>query len=197
MRLRRCDRRVRPAAAMRAVAAGAAACLLSGCGLLGASTSTQQNDPLVMTVTSPEFGVHTPIPADYTCHDAAESPPLDWSGAPASTRALAVVMDDSATPISPYAYWIVFNISTQTPEILPGRIPPGALEARNSKGTIGYDPPCPSGAHTYRFTVYALNAPLQLPAGASLTAAWSAIATHAVGYGRLTAEVIPRGDSPG
>jgi Raf kinase inhibitor-like YbhB/YbcL family protein len=188
--LRRCDRLL-GRAALRAAAACSAACLLSGCGLLGGSTSAQQNDPLVMTVTSPEFGHGVPIPGDYTCRGRGESPPLDWSGAPTATKALAVVMDDADTPINPYVYWIVFNISTQTPEIQADRIPPGALEAQNSKGTARYAAPCPSAGHSYRFTVYALNASLRLPQNATLAEAWSAIGSHAIGYGRLQAEIIP------
>lgn len=191
MSVRRCDR-LPGRAALRAAAAGAAVCLLAGCGLLGGAAPVQQNDdPLVMTVTSTEFGHGIAIPAGYTCRGHGESPPVSWSGAPTSTRALALVMDDSGTPISPYVYWIVFNISTQIPDIQPGRPPPGALQARSSKGTIGYAPPCPGHSHFYRFTVYALNAPLRLPEGASLTAAWSAIASHAIGYGRMLAEVTP------
>jgi Raf kinase inhibitor-like YbhB/YbcL family protein len=180
--------RPRARAALRAGAAAAAALLLGGCGLLSGAGSL--NDPLVITVTSPEFGHGVPMPAEYTCHHG-QSPPVAWSGAPADTRALALVMDDSDTPISPYVYWVVFNISPATPDIQAGRIPPGALQAQNSTGTTGYAAPCPDGPHGYRFTVYALNAPLQLPQGASLTAVSAAIASHAIGYGRLPAEVVP------
>jgi phosphatidylethanolamine-binding protein (PEBP) family uncharacterized protein len=84
-------------------------------------------------------------------------------------------------------YWIVFNISPGT-DIQPGMIPPGALQADNSAGTAKYKPPCPVGrSHQYRFTVYALNASLSLGNGASLKAAWTAIASHAIARGRLTA----------
>jgi phosphatidylethanolamine-binding protein (PEBP) family uncharacterized protein len=88
-------------------------------------------------------------------------------------------------------YWIVFNISPATPDIQAGRTPPGSLEAVNSKGTVGYSPPCPAHSHQYRFTVYALDAPLHLPKGASLTAAWMAIASHAIARGRLQPTVNP------
>lgn len=186
--MRRRDRMLRQAGLL--AAAAAAALLLGGCGALGGHTAIQ-DDPLVMTVTSPEFGHSVPIPSVYTCHGAGESPPVAWSGAPTNTKALALVLDDADTPLNPYVYWIVFNISTVTPDIQAGRIPPGALEAQNSRGTTGYAPPCPGSRHQYRFTVYALNAPLQLHQGASLTAAWSAIASHAIGYGRLTAFAVP------
>jgi hypothetical protein len=176
--------------ALQAAAAVVTASLLGGCGVLGGHNAVQ-NDPLVMTVSSPEFGHSVAIPASYTCRGHGQSPPIAWSGAPTPTKTLALVMDDVDTPINPYVYWIVFNISTATPDIQAGRIPPGALEAQNSTGRTGYVPPCPDGRHQYRFTVYALNAPLQLAQGASLTAAWSAIASHAIGYGRLSAVVAP------
>ena len=191
MCLGRCER-VIGWAAWRAAGAAAAALLLGGCSLLSGPTALHQaDDPQVMTVTSTEFGQGVPIPHQYTCHGAGESPPLAWSGQPSGTRALALVMDDAGAPITPYVYWIVFNISPATPDIQAGRKPPGAAEAVNSRGTVGYAPPCPARSHQYRFTVYALNASLRLPNGASLPAAWSAIASHAIGRGRLQVAVNP------
>jgi Raf kinase inhibitor-like YbhB/YbcL family protein len=183
-------------AGLRAVAIVAAALMLGGCGLLSGPKTLQQDDPLKMTVTSPEFGPAAPIPHQYTCFTRhPQTPPLSWTGAPPGTKALALVMDDGApisgAPITPYIYWIVFNISPATPDIQAGRPPPGALQADNSKGTLGYSPPCPAQSHQYRFTVYALNAELPLRNGASLTAAWSAIAAHAIARGRLPVTVNP------
>lgn len=185
-----CDR-VLGRAGLRAAAAAAAAIMLSGCGLLSGPAAVPQDDPLQMTVTSPEFGQGVPIPHQYTCYGAGETPPLDWSGAPAGTKALALVMDDADAPISPYIYWIVFDISPATRDIQAGRLPPGAQVAGNSKGTVGYSPPCPGRSHEYRFNIYALSAPLHLKGGASLTAAWSDIAAHALARGRLQVAVSP------
>ncbi len=182
---------MRGRAGLRAAAVTAAATLLSGCGLLSGPTTLQQDDPQTMTVTSPEFGTGVPMPHQYTCYGAGESPPLAWTGAPAGTKALALVMDDSDAPISPFIYWIVFNISPATPDIQAGRLPPGAQVAENSKGTVGYSPPCPTHTHQYRFTIYALNESLPLKGGASLTAAWSAIAEHELARGRLPVAVDP------
>jgi Raf kinase inhibitor-like YbhB/YbcL family protein len=188
--LGRCDR-VLGRLGARAVAAAAGACMLAGCGLLSGPTTLQQDEPQTMTVTSPEFGTGIPVPHQYTCHGPGESPPVSWSGAPAGTRALALVMDDAGAPITPYIYWIVFNINPATPDIQAGKLPPGALQAENSRGTVGYSPPCPQHSHQYRFTIYALNAPLHLAEGAGLAAAWSAIAQHALARGRLQATVGP------
>ena len=177
--------RVLGRAGLRAAAA-ATAVTLGGCGLLSGRAALQHDDPQTMTVISPEFGPGRAIPRQYTCRGRGESPPVSSSGAPQGTRALALVMDDADAPITPYVYWIVFNINPQTPDIQANRLPPGALQAVNSKGTVGYAPPCPSHTHQYRFTIYALSASLPLPEGASLTAVVSDIASHALARGRLT-----------
>ncbi len=52
-------------------------------------------------------------------------------------QSIAIVVDDSDAPISPYVYWIVFDIQPGTPGILEGELPPGAKQARGSAGTTG------------------------------------------------------------
>src|SRR5262249_4567324 len=79
------------------------------------------------TVTSPEFGQGRAIPRQYTCGDRHETPPVSWSGAPLRTRALALVVDDTDAPITPYVYWIVFNINPQITDIQANHLPPSAL----------------------------------------------------------------------
>jgi Raf kinase inhibitor-like YbhB/YbcL family protein len=179
-----------------ALASVTAVLLTAGCGLLGGTA--QFDDPERMTVTSPDFRQMVTSPdlrqevmgPEFTCRGAGVHPAIHWSGAPPGTKSLALVMDDSAAPITPYIYWIVFDIGPQTTDIPTGQLPPGARQADNSKGTRGYDPPCPVvKGHAYRFTVYALGKMLQLGAGASAESAWSAIAQEAIARGRLTAVV--------
>jgi Raf kinase inhibitor-like YbhB/YbcL family protein len=171
-----------------AVCTVAAVSLLSGCGLFGRSKPFR-DAPQSMTVTSSVFerGV---LPRQFTCHGAGQSPPIRWSGSPADSKSFALVVDDSAAPITPYVYWIVLNITPGT-DLQPGMIPPGALQADNSAGVAKYQAPCPDGNHQYRFTVYALNAPLKVRSGVSLHTAWTLIAAHAIARGRLTATVRP------
>ena len=175
----------------RWAAAGLAmAVVLSGCGLVGGPKTVALTVPDVMTVTSPVF-TGGRIGPPYTCH-GGKSPAIRWSGAPQGTKSLALVMDDAAAPITPYIYWIVFNIGPQTTDIPDGQIPPEARQADNSKGTPGYDPPCPAKpGHQYRFTVYALRSRLKLQAGASAKTAWLAIARAAIARGRLPAAAAP------
>src|SRR5215475_334436 len=162
---------------------------LGGCGLLGGLSGSRTVAPQSMTVTSPEFRSDDRIPSQYTCDGHGLSPPLYWSSSLSQQpKSFAVVVDDGQAPITPYVYWMVFDISPTTTDIAQNRLPTGAREAENSAGTARYNAPCPHGdvQHTYRFTVYALDAFLKLPDGAGLRATWSAIAKHVIGVGRLT-----------
>jgi len=163
--------------------------LASGCGLLGGLNGPRHISPQSISVTSPNFRTDAPLPVQYTCHGKGMSPPLYWSGALSQQpKSYAVVVDDGQAPITPYIYWIVFDISPNTTVIAQNRLPTGARQAQNSAGAARYDPPCPrdKNAHEYRFTVYALNAWLKLPDGAGLRTTWTAIASHVIGVGRLT-----------
>ena len=161
--------------------------LAGGCGLVGGTATFQ---PDIITVTSPVLG-RGAIPARYTCRGAGVSPPLHWSGAPEGTESLALVVDDGATPITPYIYWIVFNINPATTGIQEGRLPYGARQAQNSAGRAAYQPPCPQNEdRSYRFTVYALRSVLSLRNGVGLRSAWMAIARSAIARGRLTATAV-------
>ncbi len=167
--------------------------LLSGCGLLASTKPLSPAAPLSLTVNSPVFSHHT-IPARFTCYGQGESPPIFWSGAPPGTKSIAIVVDDSATPITPRAYWIVFDISPSTTDLQVRVLPPHARVAQNSAGKAKYTPPCPVGTpHNYRFTVYALNAFLgkALPNRAPILTAWTTIAKHVIARGTMTAKACP------
>ena len=173
-------------------AAGLAVLLLplGGCALIGGGR-TPADVPNQMTVTSPDFGQGL-SGAAFSCHGPGRHPVIYWSGAPRGTQSFALVMDDSAAPITPYIYWIVFNIGKQSSDSPSGKLPSGAEQAANSKGTFRYDPPCPvTRGHQYRFTVYALNRMLRLPLRPSAKTAWSAIANAAIARGRLPAIINP------
>jgi Raf kinase inhibitor-like YbhB/YbcL family protein len=164
--------------------------LLSGCGV-ATTTGLTPDAPSTMTVTSAAFSQGL-LPQHFTCRGAGASPPLDWSGSPSGTKSYAIVMDDAAAPITPYIYWIVFNIPEATTDLQAAQLPPGAEVANNSLGKASYDPPCPdSPGHSYRFTVYALNSTLNLPKGTSTLKAWQAIANAAIARGRIPVKANP------
>jgi Raf kinase inhibitor-like YbhB/YbcL family protein len=164
------------------VLALATAATLAGCGQAGQGAPIA---PRGMSVGSEAFSQNI-LPQRYTCHGAGIHPPLDWSGAPANTKSLALIVDDSSAPITPYIYWLVFDIQPGTTDIQEGALPTGAKQALNSAHAMSYDAPCPNGhSHWYRFTVYALNRDLTLPNGAPLLQVWTAIADATIGRGRI------------
>jgi len=166
----------------RIVAATVAVLTLAGCGTAGSGAAVA---PLPMSISSTAF-IQGALAQQYTCRGAKVNPPLNWSGAPAGTKSIALIVDDSSAPITPYIYWLVFDINPATTDIQEGSLPTGARQAQNSKGTVDYDAPCPSShAHSYRFTVYALRRVLQLPNGAPLLSVWAAIAAATIGRGRI------------
>ena len=180
--------RVRRARAAGAAAAAALTVTLAGCGTPGYGAPVA---PTPMSVKSEAF-ISGVLAQRYTCHGAKVNPPLNWSGAPQGTKSLALIVDDSSAPITPFIYWLVFDINPGSTDIQEGSLPTGARQAVNSAGTSGYDAPCPgSRKHSYRFTVYALSKALALPDGAPLQSAWRAIAAATIGRGRIVVSTYP------
>ncbi len=150
-------------------------------------------------LTSKAFGDGKPIPAEYTGDGADRSPPLAWNKLPAGTRELALVCDDPDAPGSaPWVHWVLYKIPATTSSLPAGlptqatlQEPAGALQGANSWGadSIGYRGPAPppkSGSHHYRFQLYALDAPLNLPPASTDVALRKAMQGHILGEARLT-----------
>ncbi|MFL5271304.1 MAG: YbhB/YbcL family Raf kinase inhibitor-like protein, partial [Anaeromyxobacteraceae bacterium] len=60
------------------------------------------------SLTSSAFHNGGDIPSVYTCEGKDTSPPLAWSGAPAGTKSLALVVDDpdAPDPKAPKMTWV-------------------------------------------------------------------------------------------
>ncbi len=143
-----------------------------------------------LTVTSTAFSAQETIPREYTCDAADMSPPLAWSGAPAETMAFAIVMDDPDAPIGTWVHWVAFNLPATVGALQPGdskALPGDSLDGRNGWGRTGYGGPCPPRGkpHRYSFRVYALDAALELAAGASKADVENAMKPHLLAAGEL------------
>jgi Raf kinase inhibitor-like YbhB/YbcL family protein len=151
-------------------------CLLAACG----------SAPAGLTVTSASFVDGGDIPKTFTCTGGGQVPDIAWSGDRHGAAALAVVVDDPDAPGGTFVHRVVLDLPPTTTH-LSADPPPGAHQADNSAGTPGWTAPCPpSGTHHYRFTVYGLSKPTDLPDGTAPDKAIQAITSTAVTQGRLT-----------
>ncbi|MBS4729830.1 YbhB/YbcL family Raf kinase inhibitor-like protein [Mycobacterium sp. SM1] len=141
-----------------------------------------------LTITSPAFADGAPIPVQFTCKGANVAPPLTWS-APPDAAELALVVDDPDAVGGLYIHWIVTGIAPGPGSTTSGQTPDNGRSLANSGGQQSYFGPCPpsgSGTHHYRFTLYQLSAPLQVPAGSAGAQAAHAIAQAAAAQATLT-----------
>ena len=111
------------------------------------------------------------IPDIYSKKGGNISPAISWSGVPADTRSLVLIVDDPDAPSGLFTHWMVYGIDprqTDLPEHVPatGNLPNGARQGKNGFGDVGYGgPQPPSGTHRYYFHLYALDTDSELPAG--------------------------------
>lgn len=120
-----------------------------------------------LLLTSPAFSHHEAIPKKYTCDGRDMSPPLSWSGLPAGTKSIAVIVDDpdAPDPKAPrmtWVHWVLYNIPPDAgglPEdATTEKLPAGTKEGLNSWKRTGFGGPCPPiGRHRYFHKVYALD----------------------------------------
>lgn len=122
---------------------------------------------MTLVLTSTAFAHNAEIPAVYTCEGKDVSPPLNWSGVPAGTKSLALIVDDPdapdpAAPKMTWVHWVLYGIpaaATGLPEAVKSQaLPPGTREGINDWKRSGYGGPCPPiGRHRYFHKLYALD----------------------------------------
>ena len=148
---------------------------------------------MAFTLTSTAFRDGAAIPVKHTCDGVDVSPPLAWSDAPAGTRSFAFIADDPDAPAGAWVHWLLYNLPAAVSE-LPENVAKvesldlgGARQGRNDFRRPGYGGPCPppGPAHRYVFTLYALDAPLTLKAGAQRKDVETAMEGHVLGSAQL------------
>ena len=143
---------------------------------------------MVFTLVSPDFKGGGPIPRKFTCGGEDVSPALEWSGAPDAAAAVALIFDDPDA--GDFAHWLLYNMTASATGALPEAVsasPDAPPQGINDFGRIGYGGPCPpSGTHHYRFTLYALDAMLDLAKAPRASQLRNAIKGHIVEQTVLT-----------
>lgn len=175
----------RPAAALVAVALWVTAC---GDGDDGTG-EVDVDGGTTMEVSSSDLAAGADVPVRFTCDGEDARPALAWSELPENTAEVVVVVDDPDAPSGTFTHWTVWGLGpSDTP--LAGPLPGGATEGTNGFGSVGWRGPCPprgADPHNYRFRVFAVDAPVDLPSGAQPGDVASAMRDHVLAEGRLTA----------
>jgi Raf kinase inhibitor-like YbhB/YbcL family protein len=129
------------------------------------------------------------VPLKHTCDGDNVNPLLEIRNAPAGTKSLVLILDDpDATRGGTWYHWLVWNIDPKTQYIDEDTIPYGAVQGTGSGGRVRYEGPCPprgNPAHHYRFSIYALDTLLELPAGSDEAALKAAMNGHVLAQGML------------
>ena len=140
-----------------------------------------------LSLTSDAFRSGEPIPIQYTCDDADQTPALRWGEPPPGTKSFALVIDDPDAPSGTFRHWGVFDIPASARSI--GGSERAGTEVTNDFGKTGYGGPCPPkghGPHHYHFKLFALDTDrLGLGPDAKVADVENAALSHAIGQGEL------------
>ena len=168
----------------------------SSTGTLATQHVAGEGSAATIVVTSSSAVAHGPLPLPYTDYGENISPALNWTGVPATARSIVLIMEDpDAQEPKPFVHWMLYNLpatTTSLPEALPG-LPrltelAGALQGRNSKGSIGYfgpRPPRTDSAHHYHFQIFAATEMLAVLPSASREVLLTALTGRVVATGDL------------
>ena len=148
-----------------------------------------------ISLSSAGFKDGQPIPVQFTCDGANESPPLTWTDAPGNTASFALIVEDPDAPGGTFIHWVLYDIPPMT-QALPQAVPKGATVAMlgdakqgttGFKNALGYGGPCPpkGAAHHYHFILFALDKSLGLEPGATRDQVMTAIHGHELARGEL------------
>jgi hypothetical protein len=145
-----------------------------------------------LQMTSSAFSAGDMIPKKFTCDGPDVSPQLSWTDSPAKTKSFTLIMDDPDAPLGTWVHWVLFDLPADTKELSEGvakpeELPNGARQGNNDFLKIGYGGPCPPPGkpHRYFFKLYALDAKLNLKAGATKAEVERAMKRHILAQAEL------------
>jgi Raf kinase inhibitor-like YbhB/YbcL family protein len=142
-----------------------------------------------LRLVSSAFKDNGAIPDPYTCRGENISPPLNIIGLPQGTKSLSLIVHNPDAVSGDFVHWTMWDIPPATEGINTNSVPVGTIQGVNGSGANTYMGPCPpagSGTHLYIFELYALNAPLSLPAHTSRDKLQAAMEHHILDQTILT-----------
>ena len=146
-----------------------------------------------MELNSKSFSDEGNIPVRYTGFGEDVSPELNWEDVPEGTKSCAIIADDPDAPMGTWIHWVIYDIPASLNKLEENIsrekvLSSGVKQGINSFGQIGYGGPYPppGPAHRYVFTLYALDADLDLNTGLDKNALMKSFDGHILGETDLT-----------
>jgi Raf kinase inhibitor-like YbhB/YbcL family protein len=135
------------------------------------SVVAKELDSIIVSSTS--FFANDSLFMISTCDGDDESPALQWTGFPESTKSFAIIAEDPDAPKAPWVHWVVYDIPRAITFLEANQgfyeiMYHGAKHGLNDFGTKKYGGPCPpkgDGPHRYYFKIFALDTMLNLKPG--------------------------------
>ena len=161
-----------------------------------------------VTLRSPVFADHAPIPLRYTADGEGLSPPLYWEDEPDGVEEWALIVEDADSPTpQPFVHAIVTSVEGSVHSLDDGAL--GGGDGYSNLVPLGQnsllqttwlppDPPPGHGLHRYIFQIFALKGGDSAPEGAGREALRDVIERRALASGWLvgTYERSTRVDLP-
>jgi Raf kinase inhibitor-like YbhB/YbcL family protein len=169
--------------------------VLAMAAMMSAQTPGGQPPRPALTLTTTAFPDGDPIPTKYTQAGEQVSPALTWTNVPPGTVSFVLHMRDPDVArnktTEDQVHWLVWNIpgtATGLPEGVPKgpELPDGSRQI-SASGPVYRGPGAPASGpmHHYTFELYALDAKMDVQAGADAwetrTALWKAMQGHILG----------------
>ena len=155
----------------------------------------------VMTLTTTAWADGGQIPAKYTQAGDQVSPPLSWSNVPDGVTSFVLIAHDvdaaAGNGTDDILHWMLWNIPATATGLAEG-VPQGAQLADGTRqisasGPYYRGPGAPAGgpAHHYVFELFALDAPVDVPAvGAPPAQTRAAVSAAMAGHVRGKAALV-------
>jgi Raf kinase inhibitor-like YbhB/YbcL family protein len=160
------------------------------------SPSASPSAVVSFALRSSAFAQNGALPGDFSCDGAGQSPPLMWTGAPAGTKAYALVEEDADSGSSPpFTQWVLYNMPLTVNQLDAGiqarpLLQNGAQQGLNGNQTVGYVGACPNKGdppHHYTFMLFAQDGYITMETGASAQEVKSALNGHVLAQAQLIA----------
>ena len=136
------------------------------------------------------------IPRRYGYKNGNVSIPLKIDKIPEGTKSLALIMDDPdamGAVGKVWVHWILWNIPSNTSEILENSIPKDSIEGKTDFGEIGYGGPAPPDKeHCYVFKLYALDTILNLEQDSTKPVVEEAMKNHIISETKIEGKYTPQ-----